>query len=434
MAPFARIDIYFSNCAAEDQSRENEMNRRTLRLAVVMAGAFASSCSHSDFRPPEREGPPALVQQEKQPRLWLMLKQEEQRSRHLGGSRMIGKWVTEIYYHFDLQAHDPATAERLWKKRLLSVKDDAGGHTAEARIFGQDNATVWLFLNDQPVAVSSKDGSTLADRSTLEQHNPELRDLIPKDLDFYAYDSGLVFVAADARRWRIRGSDFRAEAYSAPNDEYFRNVQFMATRWNGGYHTKDFLIQQAMVDGRWLGFYSEKEAADAGHDEFGDHLARPDVVWDEGSQARRTFWTARIGKTKEFTEGTHDRLFDVTRRPGAPEFLEAGLLVRQGTRQPLRLQDPDGFLVLHRTRLGEEGRLALTRLDDDLKSQWTTKLPFHDLRNRYENPGHLLLYGIVQQTQKGVTGSSEHIVSLDLRDGQTQDWNVQMERKVTATD
>ena len=287
---------------------------------------------------------------------------------------------------------------------------------------------VWLFLNDGPVAVSSKDGSKLADRSTIEQRNPSLRDLIPKDLEFYAYDDGLVIIAADARRFRIRGSDCTAEPYTAPNDEYFRNVQFMATRWNGGYHTKDFLVQQAMMEGRWLGFYSEKEAADAGHDEFGDHLANPDVVLNEGKQARRTFWSARIGKTKEFTEGTHDRLFDVTRVPGAPEFLEAGLLKQAGVPKMLRLQDPDGFLVLHRTRLGEEGRLALTRLDDNFKTLWTATLPFHDLRNRYESPGHLLFYGIVQQTEKGVTGSSEHLLALNLADGKTRSWNVPAER------
>ena len=421
------------------------MNRSILQLAAAVAGSLGlvgmfSSCSRSDFRPPEREGPPALVQQEKEPRLWLLLKQEEQKSRHLGGSRMIGKWVTEIYYHFDLQAHDPATADRVWKKRLLTVKDESGGRVAQARILGPDGEMVWLFLNDQPVAVSAKDGSTLADRSTLEKNNPELRDLIPKDLDFYAYDGGLVFVAADARRWRIRGSDFHAEPYTPPNDEYFRNVQFMSTRWNGGYHTKDFLVRQMMLNGRWVGFFNEKEAADAGDDGFGDKIAtgepgsNPDRVYYETSQARRTFWSARIGKTKEFSEGTHDRLFDVTRIPGAPEFLEAGLLIRQGTRQTLQLKNPDGFLVLHRTRLGEEGRLALTRLNNDLKPQWTTKLPFHDLRNRFESPGRLLLYGIVQQTEKGVTGTSEHLVALDLRDGKMQAWNVPREQKVTAAD
>ncbi len=416
------------------RSGREKKTRVFFGLGILAVASAGSSCNHSDFRPPEREGPPALVQQDGGSRLWLMLKQEEQRSRHLGGSRMIGKWVTEIYYHFDLQAHDPVTTERLWKKRLLTVKDDAGGHTAQSRIFGQEGDVVWLFLNDGPVAVSSKDGSKLADRGTIEERNPSLRDLVPKELDFYAYDNGLVVIAADARRFKIRSSDYLAEPYTPPNDDYFRNVQFMATRWNGGYHTRDFLVRQMMLNAHWIGFFNEKEAADAGDDEFGDKIAtgepgsNPDRVYYETSQARRTFWSARIGKTKEFTEGMHDRLFDVTRISGAPEFLEAGLLVRQGTKQPLRLQEPGGFLVLRRTRLGEEGRLALTRLDENLKAQWTATLPFHDLLNRFETTDYLLLYGIVQETEKGVTGSSEHLVTLNLRNGKTRSWDVANER------
>jgi hypothetical protein len=296
---------------------------------------------------------------------------------------------------------------------------------------GQDGEMVWLFLHNEPVAISSRDGSRLGDRSTIEQRNPSLRGLIPKDLDFYAYDGGLVMIAADARRFRIRGTDFVGEPYIAPNDEYFRNVQFMATRWNGGYAMRDFLVRQMDLNGRWIGFFNEKEADDAGNDQFGNRIAtgepgsNPDRVYYETSQARRTFWSARIGKTKEFSEGTHDRLFDVTRIPGAPEYLEAGLLIRQGTKRPLRLQNPDGFVVLHRTRLGEEGRLALTRLDDNFKAQWTATLPFHQLSNRYELPNdRLLLYGSVQETTNGVTNSAEHLVALNLRDGAIQSWNV----------
>ncbi len=401
----------------------------TLVAALALA-SLCASCSKSSFDPVEREGPPALVAQPAgEPIFWLMLKQEEQRMRYLrGGSRMIGNWVTEIYFHFDLQAHDPATAGRLWKKRMLTVKNEAGGHTAQARILGQEGEVVWLFLHDQPVAVSSKDGSVLADRKTLERQNPELRDLIPTVLDFYAYDGGLVMTAADARRFRISGSEFRAQPYTPPNDDYFRQVEFMATRWNGGYHTKDFVAYQLMRDGKWLGLYTEKEAAYAGNDEWGDHLAKPESIYPEGSRARRTFWTARIGKTKEFSEGAHDRLFDVTRVPGASEYLEAGLLIQPGTRQVLRLQDPSGVMVVHRTRLDEQGRVAFTRLDDNLQTKWTATLPFHDLRNRYQLPGHLLLYGIVQETEKGVTGWSEHLVALDLRDGRRQGWNVKHER------
>ncbi len=347
-----------------------------------------------------------------------------------GGGRLIGKWITETYYHFDLQSHDPANADRLWKKRVLTVEDDAGGRVAQARLLGQEGDVVWTFMNDGPVALSAKDGSALADRCMIEERNPELRGLIPKDLDFYAYDGGLVIVTADARRFRIRTPKAAAEPYTPPNEDHFRNVQFMATRWNGGYHAKDFVVNQIMLEGRWLGLFSEKEATQAGNDEWGDHMKKPETIYLEGSRARRTFWSARIGKTKEFTEGTHDRLFDVTRIPGAPEYLEAGLLIKQGTKTPLRLQNPDGFLVLYKTRIDEEGRLALTRLDDHLKARWTATLPFHDLHNRYESPGHLLLYGMVRQTEKGVTGSSEHLVALNLADGKMQSWNVPAEKRV----
>ncbi|MBA3543845.1 MAG: hypothetical protein H0T83_05325 [Chthoniobacterales bacterium] len=408
----------------------NRSNRLLIAAGLVWL-VLLSSCSKSNFRPPEREGPPALVQQEKESRLWLLLKREEQRMRYLGGGgRLIGKWITETYYHFDLQSHDPANADRLWKKRVLTVEDDAGGRVAQARLLGQEGDVVWTFMNDGPVALSAKDGSALADRCMIEERNPELRGLIPKDLDFYAYDGGLVIVTADARRFRIRTPKAAAEPYTPPNEDHFRNVQFMATRWNGGYHAKDFVVNQIMLEGRWLGLFSEKEATQAGNDEWGDHMKKPETIYLEGSRARRTFWSARIGKTKEFTEGTHDRLFDVTRIPGAPEYLEAGLLIKQGTKTPLRLQNPDGFLVLYKTRIDEEGRLALTRLDDHLKARWTATLPFHDLHNRYESPGHLLLYGMVRQTEKGVTGSSEHLVALNLADGKMQSWNVPAEKRV----
>lgn len=281
----------------------------------------------------------------------------------------------------------------------------------------------WLFVNDQPVAVSSAGGNVLVDRHLIEQRNSALQGLIPKELKFFAFDGGLVITAADSRRYKVRVEDAAAEPYKPASEE-----QFKSTPWNIAYRTRDFLTRRASLDGRWLGLYTEKEAADAGEDSFGRNLKDPSRILDEGSRARRTFWTARIGKTKEFPEGSHDRLFDVTRVPGAPDFLEAGFLVRQGTKQPIELSD--GLLVLHRTRLDAEGRLALTRLDDALREKWTATLPFLELANRYEFPDRLLMYGAAQLTEKGVTQWREFVVALDLRDGRAQDWNVTLERGV----
>jgi hypothetical protein len=286
-----------------------------------------------------------------------------------------------------------------------------------------------MFVSDEPLALLSRDASVVADRAAIERANPALRDLVPKKLDGYAWDDGLVIIAADARRWRMRGAALHAEPYIAPSDDYFSTVQFMATRWNGGFHTQDFLTRHAMSGPRWLGFYSTREADDARDDGFGDHFAKPETVWNEGSQARRTFWNASFGKTREFSEGRHDRLDALERVAGAPEFLDAGWLKRAGVADAFRVHDPDGLLVVHRTRLDEEGRLAITRVDDaTLQSRWTATLPFHELRNKFELGDRLLLYGQITLTKKGVTRTGERIVSLDLADGAMHSWDVQNER------
>jgi len=397
--------------------------------------ALLASCTSSHFEPPQRCGPPALVVQLNEPQLWLLVKQEEQKQVSKGfGRRSTGSIITETRYHFDLQCHDARTAERVWKKPLLTLKQNEGGHSAQARILGQDGNIVWLFVHDQPVAISSSDGSVLADRQLLEQRNSPLQNLTPKELNFYAFDAGLVITAADSRRYKVRAADFLVESYKPANEEQFSRLQFMSTTWNGGYRTGDFLTRMAMLDRRWLGLYTEKEAADAGDDSFGDRLKEPARVLDQGSHARRTFWTARIGKTKEFTEGTHDRLFDVTRVPGAPEFLEGGLLVRQGSTEPLKLQDPKGLLVVHRTRLDAEGRLALTRLDQTLREQWRATLPFLELGNRFEFSDRLLMYGAVQLREKGVTQWQEFIVALGLSDGRAHAWNVILDPSVAPAE
>ena len=345
--------------------------RATPVLVIAVAMALLPSCSSSFFEEPRRLGPPVLVAQENDAQLWILTKQEERKQRFSGGARRSSATsVEQISYHFDLHAHDAKTTERLWKKRLLTVRAKDGGHNAQARILGPDGDAVWLFLHDQPIALAARDGSTLADGSAIDERNAELKTVMPKEQEFFAFDGGLIITAADARRYQVRAPEFKAEPYQPPNEEYFSRVQFMATRWNGGYHTREFLHARGNAR-RPLDRPLQREgSADAGDDGFGDKFKDSSRMIDEGARARRTFWTARIGQTKEFSEGSHDRLFDVTRVAGAPEFLHAGLLIRQGTKEALTLQNPDALLVLHRTRLDAEGRLALTRVDAELRPQW----------------------------------------------------------------
>jgi hypothetical protein len=94
-----------------------------LLLLAGIAFLFFGPMS-STFRPPERLGPAMLVLHEEKPRLWVLLKQEEQRQVSYGfGSRSTGGWRTDTFFHFDLQAHDVKSTAPVWKARVLTLGD-----------------------------------------------------------------------------------------------------------------------------------------------------------------------------------------------------------------------------------------------------------------------------------------------------------------------
>lgn len=402
-------------------------------LAALVLAASLCSCTSSDFEPPNRMGPPGLVMSAGEPHLWLLLKQEESQQTTAGSGRYAyGELHRETWYHLFLASHDTRSTAREWRRRLLSLKSNQGGHSAEARILGQDGDVVWLFLADRIVGVSSRDGSPLVDGPEIELRNASLRGLVPRELKFYAFDGALVITTADARRHRVSAPGFVAEPYTPVSEEAFDRARVLSTSWNGAFATGDFLTRLAPGNTRWLGLFTTKEAADASSDEFGRKFEDHSRILDERSGARRTFWTSAIGRTREFPEGVHDRFMEFTSVPGGREFLEGGLMVKPGTREPLRPGEPTDLLVVHRTRIDAEGRLAMTRLDETLKPRWSTTLPIQQLANRFEFPDRLLLYGDHQLTERGVTGRQDFLMAIQLSDGALRAWNVTLEREAGA--
>ena len=402
-------------------------------LAALVLAATLGGCAASDFRPPDRMGPPGLVLSDGAPHLWLLLKQEESRQTTLGtGHFAYGELHRETFHHLILESHDTRDTAREWRRPLLELNDDQGGHSAEARILGQDGDVVWLFLADRIVGLSSRDGSSLIDGPEIERRNASLRGLLSREPGFYIFDGALIITTADARRYRVRAPGFLAEPYTPASQEAFDRAEAFSTQWGGAFDTRDFLTRLAPDGDRWFGLFTAKEAADASSDEFGRKLEDNSRIQDERSGARRTFWTTSIGRTREFTEGVHDRFMEFTPVPDDREFLEGGLMVKAGTRQPLRPGDPSDLLVVHRTRIDAEGRLAITRLDGSLKPRWSTTLPIQHLGNRFEFPDRLLMYGDCGITEKGVTGTQDFLMALELSNGSLRAWNVTLERAAGA--
>jgi hypothetical protein len=382
------------------------------------------------LEPPRRAGPPALVaQNDADPQLWIVTEQEERES--VGGVRHGMR--TRTRYHIDLHSFDSRTARPLWTRRLLTRGEDDGGRSARGRILGQEGATVWLFVADQPVAVAAADGAVRAGRGVLEAKNATFRGVLPDKLEFFAFDDGLVVTAADARRYRVGAGDWQAREYQARSDDHFRAISFQATQWNGGFRTADFLTRHGMPGGRWLGIYSDAEAADAGADGFGDRYGNSANVRTDSGPVRRALRSARIGRTKVFSEGSHPRLFDVVAIPGAADFLGGGFLVAAGTKAPLELSEPPGVLVVHQTRADAQGRIAMTRLGSDQRPTWNVVLPYAELLNRWQLRDRLVLFGSFPVPQAESFRHHEAIAVLDLGEGVARAWNLTLGQEVPAT-
>jgi hypothetical protein len=412
------------------------------QILPAMGLLLLAACTTSHLDPPEVAGRPALVDDAGAPRLWVLSRQEEQRQVSVRGSSLnSGRIRTDTFFHFDLQAIDPETARPLWKQRLLTLGDDQAqgarpsrviGSSAEGRLLGQDGAVVWLLLDNEPWAVSAADGKPLANGVGLEERNPTLKGLLPSEAKFYGFDKGLVLMSADARPFVVRGADLKAVPYvptpapvAPPELKSNGSPRIVPLRIAIG----EIPARLVELDGRRFGLYSEKEARDAAEDTFGDHLRYPYSILKEGAQVRRAFWHANTVPTTRFDE-TFDRFTGFTPVDGAPSFLNGRFVKVPGSDDAVLLDQPAGVLVWHNTRIDNQGRVAVTRLDASLKSLWTTELPISETPHTpalsyWLLPGRLLVMGAQQTEADGVTSWQTQVVTLSLADGSSKTWSLQ---------
>ncbi|MFN0183251.1 MAG: PA2928 family protein [Aquabacterium sp.] len=417
--------------APQTPHRRNGARLWALGLAILLLAVIGVALwlglRYDEFTERRRAGPVALVSHAGGQQLWVLVTFQERTNVGRRG------WGERLHtrYHIELQGHDPATGHKRWSRRLLSLGERDGGHGAQARILGPEGDKVWLFVGDQPVLLNAADGSVRSTRLDILARNPALRDLLPTELDHYTFDQGLVVVAADGQRLRIQAEDLSSATYPVADEQAFQRRKFMTTRWNGGYATRDFLTPQARPGGRWYGLFTPEEAREAGQDGFGSNLKEPDRTWRPEAALRRSFHTARIGRTKAFSEGSHPRLMDVTPLPQSPSWLQAGLMVQAGQRTPL-LVDGTDLLVLHRTRIDRDGRAAMARVridaDHQVRTLWAATLPFTELTNRWQLPTQLVMLGGSAFVENGVSYHEEHLAVVDLASGTVRGWNLTDDR------
>lgn len=410
------------------------MARRVAAPLMAIAALALAACTGTRFEPPEVQGAPLMAAVDGKPLLLVLTKQEERRVLRIGGGgRSSSTERRDTLFHFDLRAYEPATATPLWRARLATFNDPKMATSARTTriigsatsgfLLGQEGDRVWLQIAESPLAVAARDGAVRVDAEAIEAANPELAGRLPSEARFYGFDRGLVVHAADARRWVVRGPALKAEPW-APATPAAAPAPLKANGMPKVVPLRPFgdaPTRLAVIDGKRIGLYTPNEAVAAANDPFGDRLAYPYSILDEGASSRRSFWTVRTEQVQRF-----DERFEHIRRlepvAGSPVFLRGRFLKQLPGETAAVAKNPDGVFVWHSSRMDDAGRLSLTRLNTRLEPLWTIELPLSESgtanRVRYWLLGeHVVAMGQWRREIDHQVSRHPHLVSIAMSDG-----------------
>ena len=303
----------------------------------------------------------------------------------------------------DVWAFDATTAKPVWRTRIAS---DRSGVNMGRSILGAQGGVLWVLQPKGLVGLSLKDGSQVADVARIEAANPALRGLVPTEERYYRFDAGgLKFTAADGRSWRLPGADLKAGP-DTPAPETPAEGVYPVARIAGGNATWAFMERGLRTQGLWLGVMDEAEART-----YGEQNVMGGI--DPEGHPRTRLYFSKLG-SKETFFGRQLVYQGFKPYPESPEFIQAGLLTDGRINAlPIMLHGPDSVLILHRDRLGDRGRLRLTRISGPRgKVLWTVNLPMQGIEAVMPGETAIAFTGR-RDEDRGRGRPSDRVVSVD---------------------
>ena len=159
----------------------------------------------------------------------------------------------------------------------------------------------------------------------------------------------------------------------------------------------------------------------AANDPFGDRLAYPYSILDEGASSRRSFWAVQTEQVRRFDE-RYEHIHRLEPIAGSAVFLRGRFLKQLPGEAAVAAKDPDGVFVWHSSRVDDAGRLSLARLDAQLELLWSTELPMSESGTanpvRYWLLGrHVVAMGQWRREIDHQVSRQPHLVSIAMSDG-----------------
>lgn len=375
----------------------------------VLPALFAAMWhnSESGYTPLQLESPPVYARIDAGERMYLL-------TSHRTYFRPAMQPKSKLFRsnpRVELWAIDPANAATIWRKRLEEEKPPT---IASGALLGVHGDTVWLLSSGELIALGAESGTLKATRVDFESINPQLAGMIPDETRYFTFDkNGLQITATDARNWRLDPDTFKAHldvAESTTPAAAFPPVFYSTVI------TWSHLVRGIDTPGEWMGLLTPEEAVT---------FEKNNALGGLTSDTRRGLWAGRSHPPGD-SFGALPDYFDLNPVPGAPDFLDGGLLRERGTLEglpPIHLADPDSVLVLHRERLGETAALRLARVTrPDGRTVWETALPLTRVYSVVRAETAVLLFGIeYRQDDPGVRDpardSPQRLVAVEFASG-----------------
>jgi len=304
----------------------------------------------------------------------------------------------------DLWAFDTDNAKPVYRQRLRTI---SGGNVLGYSFLGAHNQTLWLLLASELHAINRESGVVSGNAEKIGSLNPTLRSLIPTEQRYFEVNpEGLTIQAADARTWYLH-PDTLIASKTPPVIE----SKGVPTPYVDPQSMDAFYKRGVNIGKRWLGLLTHKESVDLNgmSSRYSQTLGAP---------TRRSLYAADI---------TNERIGNF--KPITEDFLAPGLLAEHrptGGGAVILRRNPDSVFILHRDRLGQDGKLFLARVaSPEGKILWNTALNLSILQTIMPDDQSLLLFGRryptkapnVDQSGDPYQAAHEILIALDWATG-----------------
>ncbi len=268
-----------------------------------------------------------------------------------------GSRNTRSRYGVDLVLHDVTDVGRVDVVTLVEYGDEMKLRN-DAKLLGWDGRRVWAYAHTL-VGLDLKTKQRVGFEE-LSRANPSLAQFWVDEAKFYSVGGAvpkLRLKVADARQFELDPVTLTGTPYEDEKWAKAKSHEESMKQW-AEYNEKMtmfgigpgvyFWRGEKPGEGEWFGLMTREEAGNL--KESGVPTGRA-ILNGKTSALWRV--QAREGK-----------------RVGEVEYLDAGLLREEKAAKPLRLEGPAGYLVMHQSRLGQDGTLVVTRVDMEGKKLW----------------------------------------------------------------